>query len=67
MTIKHKCGDKTVSNKATRKTEKHSLYNEHADMHYEGGGWFHWFETTYTVDKCKNCGKTHLIKEDDLL
>jgi hypothetical protein len=67
MTIKHKCGDKTVFNKATKEVEKHSSYSEHAAMHYEGGGWSYWTETTYTVDKCKECGKMHYLKERDLL
>jgi hypothetical protein len=67
MTIKHKCGDKTVSNTATRKTEKRSSYSEHAAMHYGGDGWSHWDETSYTVDKCKKCGKLHYLKETELL
>jgi hypothetical protein len=67
MTIKHKCGDEIVSNSTTRKTENRSSYSEHAEMHYEGGGWFHWTEITYTVSKSIKCGKSHFLKESELL
>lgn len=67
MTIKHKCGDKTVFNEATRKTEQRTGYDGHADMHYDGGGWYTYDVTTYTVDKCSECGRLHYLKEKELL
>ncbi len=67
MTIKHKCGDKVVTNKATSETTEHKSYNEHAAMHYEGGGWHKWFETEYTVKKCVKCGGEHILNENQLL
>jgi hypothetical protein len=67
MTIRHKCQGKIVSNKATRETTQHQSYSEHAAMHYGGDGWSHWTTTVYLVEKCKKCGKSHEIKEADLL
>ena len=67
MTVKFKCGKKTVSAKAEEKITKGSHYDEHAAMHYEGGGWYHWTEVSYIIEKCPVCGKRHEIKKDDLL
>jgi hypothetical protein len=65
MTIKHKCGKKIVSNKATFETVTHKSYHE--NFHYDGDGWSYWDETTFYVKNCNNCGESHTIKEEDLL
>jgi hypothetical protein len=65
MTIKHKCGDNIVENVATSTSEQRSSYHE--NFHYEGSGWLYWIETYYTVSKCTKCGKSHRIKENQLL
>lgn len=65
MTIKHKCGDKVVENTATMKSEQRSSYRE--NFHYEGSGWHYWTETTFRVDKCCECGRSHEIAENKVL
>lgn len=67
MTIKYKCKKKEVYGKATTKTNNRSHYDGHAAMHYDVGGWTRWTETTYYVNKCENCGKTHILNESEIL
>lgn len=68
MKVKHKCGKKVVSNEAKKETYTRRSYNEHAAMHYDcGDGWDTWTETSYLVEKCVKCGKSHYLKHHDLL
>jgi ribosomal protein L32 len=64
MTIKHKCGKKIVSNKATFETVTHKSYHE--NFHYDGDGWSHWDELYFVIQKCRVCGEYHRFKENDL-
>jgi hypothetical protein len=63
VTLKHKCQGKVVSQRAKRKTHKCFSYNEHADMHYDSGGWNEWEEVYYEINECKVCGQYHEIKK----
>lgn len=67
MTIKHKCGKEVVENKATTRTHKEKSYDEHAAMHYDCSGWSEWTVTTYIVDKCNKCGRSHELDEHNLI
>ena len=63
VTIKHKCQGKVVWQRAKKKKYIREIYNEHADMHYDGGGWFKFEEIFYEIDNCKVCGGYHNIKK----
>lgn len=65
MTIKHKCEGKIVHNSAQVKTERRSSYHE--NFHSDESPWHYWIETTYHVDKCENCSKSHIIKQSEVL
>lgn len=66
MRIKHKCNNEIVFSSAEKRIVERKCYDEHADMHYDGGGWSTWNETIYDVNKCGGCGKYHSFRKDEL-
>lgn len=46
-------------------TENH--YDEHADMHYDGGGWSKIEKKVYVVKDCSGCGETHFLHDWEIL